>query len=46
MARYKAIIGPNLRSRSHDTQITEAAVAIRCINTFTAIGMPNAVKIA
>ena len=40
MARYKTIIGPNLKSRNRDTQITEAAVAIRCINTFTALGMP------
>ena len=46
MARYKAILGPNLKSRNRDTQITEAAIAVRCINTFTAIGMPNAVKIA
>lgn len=46
MARYKTIIGPNLKSRNPDTQITEAAVAVRSINTFTAIGMPKAVKIA
>lgn len=46
MARYKTIISPNLKSRNRDTQITEAAIAIRCINTFTALGMPKAVKIA
>ena len=46
MARYKTIIGTSLKSRNRDTQITEAAVAVRCINTFTAIGMPNAIKIA
>lgn len=45
MARYKSIIGPNLRSRNRDTQTTEAAIAVRCINTFTAIGMPIAVEI-
>lgn len=45
MARYKSIIGPNLRSRNRDTQITEAAVAVRCINTFTDLGMPITVKI-
>lgn len=45
MARYKTIIGPNLKSRNRNTQITEAAIAIRCINTFTAHGMPNTVKI-
>lgn len=46
MARYKSIIGPNLRSRNRATQITEAAVAIRCINTLTTLGMPKAAKIA
>jgi hypothetical protein len=46
MARYKTIIGPNLRSRNRDTQITEAAVAIRCLNTLTALGMPKTAKIA
>ena len=45
MARYKSIVGPNLRSRNRDTQITEAAIAVRCINTFTAIGMPITVEI-
>ncbi len=45
MARYKSITGPNLRSRNRDTQITEAAIAVRCINTFTAIGMPITVDI-
>ena len=45
MARYKTIIGPNLRSRNRDTQITEAAVAVRCINTFAALGMPITVEI-
>ena len=45
MARYKTIIGPNLKSRSRTTQITEAAVAICCINTFTALGMPITVEI-
>lgn len=45
MARYKSIIGPNLRSRNRDTQITEAAIAVRCINTFTALGMPITVEI-
>ena len=46
MARYKAIIGPSVKSRKLATQITEAAIAVRCINTLTALGMPKAVKIA
>ena len=45
MARYKSIIGPTLRSRNRDTQITEAAIAVRCINTLTALGMPITVEI-
>ena len=46
MARSKTIIGPNPRSRNRNTRITEAAVAIRRSTTFTALGMPKAVKIA
>lgn len=45
MARYKTIIGPNLKSRNRATQITEAAIAVRCINAFTALGMPKTVQI-
>ena len=45
MARSKSIIGPNLRSRNRHTQITEAAIAIRCLNTLTALAMPKAAKI-
>ena len=46
MARYKAIIGPGLKSRTFDRQQVEAALAVRCINRFTALGMPVNVKIA
>jgi IS5 family transposase len=46
MCRYKTLIGPGLRSRSFDRQKTEAAVAVHCINRFTALGMPESVRIA
>jgi hypothetical protein len=38
---YKTLIGPSLRSRTFDRQKVEAAVAVRCINRFTALGMPT-----
>jgi hypothetical protein len=37
---------PAIPGRHRDTHITDADMAISCINTFTAIGMPNTVKIA
>ncbi|CAM5595993.1 IS5 family transposase ISBam3 [Aquamicrobium terrae] len=46
MGRYKTIIGPGLKARTFDRQQVEAAVAVRCINRFTALGMPVSVKIA
>jgi len=46
MFRFKTIIGPNLKCRAIDNQKTEAAVALRCLNTFTACGMPVSVKVA
>lgn len=46
MLRYKTLIGPTLRSRIFDRQKVEAAVAVRCINRFTALGMPKSVRIA
>ena len=46
MARCKAIIGANLGSRNRTTQLTEAAIAISCLDAFTAPGRPNPVKIA
>ncbi len=46
MLRYKTLIGPSLRSRAFDRQKVEAAVALRCINRFTAIGMPESIRIA
>jgi IS5 family transposase len=46
MLRYKTLIGPGLRSRTFDRQKVEAAVAVRCINRFTALGMPRSIRIA
>ena len=46
MLRYKTLIGPSLRSRSFDRQKVEASVAVRCINRFTALGMPKSIRIA
>jgi IS5 family transposase len=45
MGRYKAIIGPSLKARTFDRQRVEAALAVRCLNRFTALGMPVSVKI-
>lgn len=45
MLRYKTLIGPSLRSRAFERQKAEAAVAVRCINRFTALGMPRSIRI-
>ena len=46
MLRCKMLIGPSLRSHSIGRQKIEAAVAVRCINRFTALGMPRSIRIA
>ncbi len=46
MFRYKTLIGPSLRSRTFERQKVEAAVAVRCINRFTALGMPETIRIS
>ena len=46
MFRFKTIIGANLKSRSIANQKTEAAVAVRYLNSVTALGMPVSIKIA
>ena len=46
MCRYKTIIGPALKARTLDNQKAEAAVAVRCLNRFTALGMPRSISIA
>jgi IS5 family transposase len=45
MLRYKTLIGPSLRSRAFDRQKVEAAVAVRCLNRLTALGMPPSLRI-
>ena len=45
MSRYKTIIGASLKARTLANQRTEAAVAVRCINRFTALGMPRSIRI-
>jgi len=46
MCRYKTIIGPGLKARTLDNQKAEAAVGVRCLNRFTALGMPRSIRIA
>jgi IS5 family transposase len=46
MLRYKTLIGPSLRSRTFERQKVEAAVGVRCINRFTALGIPRSIRIA
>jgi hypothetical protein len=45
MFRYKTLIGPGLAARTFDRQKAEAAVAVHCINRFTALGMPRSLRI-
>ncbi len=46
MFRYKTLIGPGLRSRTFERQKVEAAVAVRCINRYIALGMPETIRIS
>ena len=46
MSRYKALIGASLKARTLANQRAEAAVAVRCLNRFTALGMPKSLRIA
>jgi DDE family transposase len=45
MYRTKTLIGPTLKSRTLPNQKSEAAIAVNCLNQFTALGMPVSVKI-
>ena len=45
MYRTKILISPSLKSRTLPNQKTEAAIAVNCLNSFTALGMPMSVKI-
>ncbi len=44
MGRYKAIIGPHLRTRDWRGQKTEAAVAVAVLNRMLGAGRPNSVR--
>ena len=46
VGRYKTIIGPGLKARTLDNQKAEAAIGVRCLNRFTALGMPRSHRIA
>ena len=46
MFRFKTIIGANLKPRSLANEKTETSVAVRCLNSVTALGMPVSTKIA
>jgi transposase len=44
MGRYKALIGPRLRSRGFAAQQTEAAIGVAVLNRMLAAGRPNSVR--
>jgi hypothetical protein len=45
MRRYKTLTGPSLRSGPFERQKVEAAVTLRCVDRFTALGMPKSISI-
>jgi len=45
MYRYKRIIGDRLRAQHHESQKTEALIAVNVINRMTALGMLESAKI-
>ena len=45
MYRYKAIIGPTMRSRTLQGQRVETRVGCRILNTMAGMGMPKSHKI-
>lgn len=46
MGRWKAVTGPNLKSRHLDNQITEANIAVRVLNRMTELGRPEFRRVA
>jgi hypothetical protein len=44
MGRYKALIGPRLRTRGVAAQQTEAAIGVAVLNRMLAAGRPNSVR--
>jgi hypothetical protein len=45
MYRYKRIIGDRLRAHHHESQKTEALIAVNVLNRMTTLGMPESAKI-
>lgn len=45
MFRFKTIIGPKLHNRKFENQKTEAKTGVAILNTFTALGMPETIRI-
>ena len=46
IGRYKRVIGDALRSRTDETEATEAAIAAAVLNQMLELGRPNYVRIA
>ena len=46
MGRWKAVIGPKLRSRNFDNQTTEAKIGVRALNQMTDLGRPEFRRVA
>ena len=46
MFRFKTIFGPQLYSRRFETQQSEVAIKIACLNIMTGLGMPVCKKVA
>lgn len=46
MMRFKTIFGSSLYSRKLETQKTETAIKVKCLNKMTGTGMPISVKVA
>jgi hypothetical protein len=40
MGRWKAVIGPKLKTRNFTSQKTEANIGVRVLNRMTALGRP------
>lgn len=45
MYRFKTIIGGALRSRTFESQRTEAIIGVKALNTMTKLGMPISVRV-
>ena len=45
MARFKQVIGDDLRSRTDERRATEVNVAVHVLNRMLELGRPNSVRI-